>query len=450
MMPEENIKNLGDPILEFDSTDHLSTDPIFGLETWHPHRLPEMERVRAIAICQPQFKESLKSFWAHLKNGFTETPYTPYLGFEKTFSIPISDLELVVNPDVKKGELSTRFASSVRDIGTNADIVFAVLPYDFPQEARTVYNELKAASFQNRIKTQCIRKSILERQNATDRASYLWNISVGIFTKVGGTPWALNEKMNDVGCFVGFVADAVKREQTGYDKAGICEIIDNYGSHSIWVKEDLPSMTLTRENGMTVRDIKTSETRKLVESCLEKYCRSRLGMNYETKLSSLANKLVIFHLTDDFSTNVLDTMAKATTDFGLKRYEIIHLKQNTPFRLYSNESFDLKPMRGTMWEINERNAVLCTHGRREYHRGIVHKTYSRNKRIIPLGIEVLREENGVPIQDVCKQIVNLTGLCWYTTDIEMKMPVTIKIARRLSNLWERGVLSDFNDVRYVL
>jgi len=233
-------------------------------------------------------------------------------------------------------------------------------------------------------------------------------------------------------------------------KAGLCEVVDNYGSHVIWVKEDLPSMTLAKENGRRVLDIKEKDTINLVESSLDKYCRQRLGANYQERINSISDKCVVFHVTDNFSRNVLDTIEKAISDFGLERYQIVHLKYATPYKIYDGEDRALKPRRGTIWQINDRNAVLYTHGRREYRRGVVHRTYSRFKRIKPIGVEILRQNKGPSIYDSCTHIVNLTGLCWYTTDIEIKMPVTIKIARRLSNLWKRGVLGDFEDVRYVL
>jgi hypothetical protein len=448
---EGKTKAVADPLLEFDSAEHVSTDPIFGLENWEPHRLPDLECIRVIAICQPQLVDSLNQFWSDLQKGFQGNPFVPYVGFRNIFTTPITDIEETINPDRKIGELGTRFAASIRDIESEVDIVFAVLPYDYPQDAKEVYNELKAASFKKQIKTQCIRRSILQRLNSQDHASDLWNISTGIFTKVGGTPWILKEKMSEVGCFVGLVAASSFRGNASIsDKAGICEVIDNYGSHVIWSKEELPSMASIKENGRFVKNIESQETTKLVESCLDKYCRERLGANYQSKLCSLSDKVVVFHLTDDFSTNVLDTMEKAIQNFGLDRYQLVHLKNDTPYRLYSSESADLKPLRGTVWEINDENAVLYTHGRREYHRGKVHKTYSRFKRINPIGIEILRQNKGISMYDSCKHIVGLTGLCWYTTDIEMKMPVTIKIARRLSSLWKRGVLTDFEDVRYVL
>ena len=452
MVFEKKLKTIDDPILEFDSSEHKSTDPINGLENWDPNKLPDLECIRVSAICQSQYVNVLKQFWDHLRNGYNGNRYVPYLGFRESFAAPITDILSTVNPDVKSGDIDTRFAASVRDIGSSADIVFVVLPYDFPQEAMTMYNEIKAASFQSKTKTQCIRRNILGRVGSPDHAIDLWNIGVGIFTKVGGTPWVLSDRMSDVGCFVGLVTDSVKRgTQTVSDKAGICEVVDNYGSHVIWAKEELPSLSFAKEEGRTVREIDKKETTKMIESCLEKYCRQRLGSNYHDRMNLLSDKLVVFHLTDDFSKGVLETMEKAITDFGLERYQIIHLKQDTPYRLYSNESNDMTPLRGTVFEVNDKNAVLYTHGKREYHRGTVHNVYTRNKRgIKPIGVEILKENKGVPIYETCKHVINLTGLCWYTTDIEMKMPVTIKIARRLGMLWKRGVLSDFADVRYVL
>ena len=443
-------RSIPDPRLQFDSSDHVSVDPIFGLDNWDPYRLPDLECVRAAAICQPALQSLLKRFWSNLKDGYEGNPFVKYSGFRSIFTTPITDLEVIVNPDMKNGELSTRFAASVRDIEPNVDIVFAVLPYDYPQDAIEVYNELKAASFKSRMKTQCIRRSILQRLDTKDHAIDLWNISTGIFTKVGGTPWILDETMSEIGCFVGMVAERCPEGSPTFGKTGICEVIDNYGTHVIWSKEDLPSMSLIREDRRMVKNIDEKDTTRLIESCLDKYCRQKLGPNYQQRLNLLSDKVVVFHFTDDFSENVLDVMEKTIQNFGIERYQLIHLKNNSPFRLYSNENSEFKPLRGTVWELDDENAVLYTHGRREYRRGRVHKVYSRNKRITPIGVEILRQNKGIAIYDACSHVLNLTGLCWYTTDIEMRMPITIKIARKLSSLWKRGVLSDFEDIRYVL
>jgi len=192
---------ISDPILEFDSSTHLSTDPIFGLENWDPNKIPDLEIISAYAICKPQLQASLAKFWGHLQNGYEEDVYVPYPGFRNVFGIPIADITNIVNPDTKRGEISTRYAASIRDIESDADLIFIVLPYDLPQDALEVYNELKATSFSRRIKTQCIRRTTLERLDETkptrsNHAIDLWNISVGIFAKVGGTPWGLKDEMS--------------------------------------------------------------------------------------------------------------------------------------------------------------------------------------------------------------------------------------------------------------
>ncbi|MDH5439473.1 MAG: hypothetical protein OEY31_02570, partial [Candidatus Bathyarchaeota archaeon] len=370
-MLKERVSLIGNPILEFDSSSHISTDPIFGLENWTAHRFPDLKRVSVCGICVPKLQSLLATFWRDLREGYEEDVYVPYPGFEKAFGIPIGDISSVVNPDRKKGDIPSRYAASVRDTEPDVDLVFVVLPYESPQDAREVYNELKAASFSKRIKTQCIRLTTLGRKDGdksvrSNHAIDLWNISVGIFTKVGGIPWVLKNRMSRIGCFIGLVTQTrrIAERQYGGNKAGICEVVDDYGSHVIWVKEDLPSLAWIRENGRRVLDIEERDIVNLSESCLDKYCRERLGPNYPDRMSSLSSKCVVFHVTDSFSNKVLDIMERTISDFGLERYQIIHLKYDTPFRLYDKEDRGLKPLHGTFWQINEKNAVLYTHGRR--------------------------------------------------------------------------------------
>lgn len=461
------IGRISDPVLQFDSVTHIATDPIFGLENWDPHKFPDLECIDVCAVCPPEYRDSLKLFWGDLTKGYTKDVWVPYPSFRSVFDIPITDLDEIYNPSAKVGEIPARYSSVIKDIG-DFDLALVVLPYETAADAFEVYNEVKASSFSKspRIRTQCIRRSTLKRLDKlndardekqkksvrSDHAIDLWNISVGIFTKVGGTPWVLKDSMPEIGCFIGMVtnARAVTERQYVRDKAGICEVVDSYGSHVIWAKEDLPSMSWTKIEGQSVLDIRPREIRNLVGACLDRYCRQLLGPSYEDRLSTLFPKSIVFHVTDRFSESVLDAIEEEISGYGFKSYQIVHLLHQSSYRLYEEESSDLIPCRGAFWEIDDNHALVYTHGRREYRRGAVRRVYSRHKRVSPIGVEILREAKSPPIDKVCEHIVNLTALCWYTTDIELRMPVTIKIARRLSELWKRNVLADFEDVRWVL
>jgi len=462
------VNNINNPVLEFDSALHVSTDPIFGLSTWNPCKYPDLDEIKVCAICSPAYKNALQLFWSYLKNGFNEKVFVPFPGFSNVFNISIDDLTDIINPDKKPGDIPTRYASAVKDVSADYNIAIVILPYDFPLEAREVYNETKAASFSKdpRLKTQCIRRKTLFKldeittDKTEDEIKYirsahsinLWNVAVAIFTKVGGTPWKLKDIMSEVGCFTGIVASTKLLDERRYikDKVGICEVTDSWGSHVIWAKEALPSMGWAEEEGVRVLDISPDEVRGLIGSCLEKYCRTILGPGYEEKLDTIKDKLLSFHLVDVFSKKVLDEMEKTIVDFGFDKYQIIRLQGKAPARIYDQESSDNLPLRGSYWKEDESKAILYTHGRREYRRGKVRRIYSIHKRVTPIGVEILRQNKGLNIEKVLEQILNLTGLCWYTTNIEIKMPVTIKIARRISDLWKRGVLADFEDVRFVL
>jgi hypothetical protein len=469
-MSRKNIQvnQISNPDLEFDSSTHVAADPIYGLSTWDPCVYPSLQDIKVCAVCAPAYVNDLQKFWADLKGGFDHNVFVPFPGFSTIFNLPMSDLTTIINPDRKTGDVTTRYASSVKDVPSDFDMTIVVLPYDLPIEAAQVYNEVKASSFSRtpRLKTQCVRKSTLQRldditpdkndnQIRYIRSAHsidLWNIGTAIFTKVGGTPWKLKEPMSEVGCFTGLVTNTKLIDVRRYikDSVGVCEVVDSWGSHVVWVREALPSLKRSREDGVSVIEIEPDETRRLFQSCLDKYARTVLGSNYHDKIDVIKDRLLVFHITDIFSQNVLDEMENAITDFGFDRYQIIKLQAAAHPRIYDQDSIDNVPLRGSYWKESEDDAILYTHGRREYRRGIVKRTYSVHKRVTPIGVQVLRQNNGFTLEKTLQHILSLTGLCWYTTDIEIKMPVTIKIARRISDLWKRGVLTDFEDVRLVL
>ena len=460
-----DVGNLENPILEFDSVAHIATDPIHGLSNWGPHQHPDLNEIRAYAVCAPQFKANLEEFWDGIINGFNEDVFVAFPGFSKVFGIPITKFVSIINPDKKSGKIATRYSSAVKDIPSDCDIAVIVLPYDNPVEARDVYNEVKAASFSRepKLKTQCIRKITLAkleeieykiRKVRSEHSINLWNLATAVFTKVGGVPWKLKNEMSEVGCFIGMRTNTKLIDERRYvkDKIGICEVADSWGTHVMWVKEALPSMQRTREEGLKVIDINPDDISKLVESALDRYCRTTLGVDYDKKIETIKNKVICFHVRDVFSKKVLDAMEEAINGFGFGRYQIVRIEPAASARIYDKESTDNIPLRGLYWKENDLSAILYTHGRRQYRRGIVRSTYSIHKfdRVTPIGVNIVRQNRGLSIDKVLQHIMNLTGLCWYTTAIEIKMPVTSKIARRISELWKRGVLSDFQDIRFVL
>lgn len=59
---------------------------------------------------------------------------------------------------------------------------------------------------------------------------------------------------------------------------------------------------------------------------------------------------------------------------------------------------------------------------------------SRDQTPRPLELEV--EENATPysVRDFAQQVLGLTKLDWNTTDLEIRMPITIKYARKVAAL----------------
>jgi len=305
-----DVGSLKNPILEFDSTTHIATDPIHGLSNWGPHEYPDLNEIRAYAVCAPRFQANLEEFWDGIINGFNTDVFVEFPGFSEVFGIPITKFVSIINPDKKSGEITTRYSSAVRDIPSDCDIAVIVLPYDNPIEAREVYNEVKAASFSRepKLKTQCIRKITLAKLEEIEYETYdrmikktrsehsinLWNFATAVFTKVGGVPWKLKDDMSEVGCFVGMVTNTKLIDERRYikDKMGICEVADSWGTHVMWVKEALPSMQPTREEGLKVIDIDPNDVSRLVGSVLDRYCRTTLGVDYDEKIKTIKNKII--------------------------------------------------------------------------------------------------------------------------------------------------------------
>ena len=115
-------------------------------------------------------------------------------------------------------------------------------------------------------------------------------------------------------------------------------------------------------------------------------------------------------------------------------YALIHIESSNPYRGYGEENLNETAVRGDLIldrELGNR-AILLTTGCVQSDEGI----RKRNRLGTPKPLEVEVEANTTPYsaRDFTRQILGLTKLDWNTTELEVRMPITIKYARKVADL----------------
>ena len=291
------------------------------------------------------------------------------------------------------------------------------------------YPELKALRFEHTSRTiriQFLRENTLRKALADSmRMEYtLWNLSTALYTKCNGTPWVHYGPILPAGIFIGiaFTKPRITQETISSKKVfcyGIMTIYNRYGLHidtkvTPIIFQIPKSRPLPRTKGLF---IPYSDMKKLLREIIGRY----------------QPPIVIIHKSARFHKD-----EKRAIDEVLKgrsiSYVLVHIESSNPYRGFTNSQFEFSVTRGDLIldRENPNRAILFTTGCIRIRDRIKLRTRPGTPRAIELEIE--QNISSFDVESLAKQILALTKLDWNTTDIEVRMPVTIKYARKASLL----------------
>jgi len=121
----------------------------------------------------------------------------------------------------------------------------------------------------------------------------------------------------------------------------------------------------------------------------------------------------------------------------------VHIKGNSIYRCYDRSSGDLSVKRGALLidRLRSGRAILFTTGR--VGEG------ERRRLGTPRSLELSVHKNTSPlgVREMAEQVLALTKLDWNTTELEVRMPITLEYSRRAARLAPFVLAKDAVDLK---
>ena len=420
-------ERLPEPLLRF----HMRrkyVNPRTGLSRAGPYDAykHKCDDVRVGLVTGTSISGLAEKFMQHLKNG-----HGYYKGFCNVFK---------VNDFIFDNEMKKEINDKDNDVLSNIENAYFELAEKLPDKSSIIiilndetinrnYVKIKAIRFKYSKKTirlQLIKRSTLEKalKDSMMLDFTLFNVATAIYAKLGGTPWILDQQLIPAGVFIGIaftrpkiVAFNNKAKEIFY--YGILTVYNKYG----------------RYIDMSVRGIKIELSKNLkIRGTKGLYIpKSHMVEMLKQVIGTYFPPVVIIHKSARFHIDEKEAVKQVLGSRGID-YALIHIESSNPYRGYGEDIYGKTVVRGDLildTELNNR-AILFTTGCTQSDYGIQKRGRPGTPR--PLELEV--EENTTPysVEDFAKQVFGLTKLDWNTTDLEVRMPITIKYARRVAAL----------------
>mgnify|MGYP001772981659 FL=1 len=414
-------KRLQEPYLLFNMRRRYS-NPRIGLVRAGPydafrHRNDE---VHVGLIVESNVINDAKKFMEYLKLG-----YNYYKGFKSTFGVK----DFVFNDRYVKTVDPTSSNDVLRDIEysyheladnlPSGSTIIVVMDDDIIESN---YIKIKAFKFyyhDKEVRLQLVRRSTLEMVlKDPDMLDFtLLNVATAIYARAGGTPWVLEHELLPAGIFIGIAF--TKPKSVGPNEFfyyGILTVYDKFGKYldmrARALRVRIPGVRKPRTKGLY---IPRSDMEKLLEGIISDY----------------KPPVVILHKSARFHEGEIAAVRNVLGGMGI-RYALIHIESSNPYRGYG-KTCNGTVVRGDLildMELRDRAILFTT--------GCVQGAQNRAKPGTPKPLELEVEGNTTPYsaEDFAGQVLALTKLDWNTTDPEVRMPVTIKYARRAAALMQ--------------
>ncbi|MFW9879016.1 MAG: Piwi domain-containing protein [Candidatus Thorarchaeota archaeon] len=275
---------------------------------------------------------------------------------------------------------------------------------------------------------------VLEKMSNLNNLQYiLWNISVAIYTKVGGIPWILKNS-NNVDITLGLRFS--RNEDKGYT-TGFIAIFNSYGEYMGIFSETFSDEdyglsnidNLFKSGGMTVPAVLI---KKLIGDSLDNYYKfqaKEIGTLAVQKIGQFGNVEKI-------------GFEEVLESHDIENYSLIEIYNKNLQRFFNLDKNSLNIDRGICFPFSENHGFLCTTG---------------DYKSIQFGREKIKEHiMGTPkpflvnlrtnyncygnFIDACQDIFSLTGLHYQTvTHNEIRLPATLLFAHRIANFSKYGI-----------
>lgn len=301
-----------------------------------------------------------------------------------------------------------------RDDVISDDIIFA--NRNFP---KTVYDSQGDINLHNIIKilgmkydvvTQIIKPDTLNNKANEDDVTVAWNLAVSLLYKAKKIPWKFSE-FEDNTCYIGIGFYRDFSQSNVIMNASMAQVFLSTGDSFILIGDKF--IYTTQKEDLEPR-LDLDNATSIVNKVLDFY-KNQKG-NYPSRL--------VIHKTSNYSDHEINGFFNNKAN--LKNIDLITIQEDSKIRLYRQAKYPV--MRGTAIISDDRNECLL------YTVGYIPSLGTYPGMGIPKPIIIKKFTNNSDIEVICKEILTLTRLDWNTIKFSLKLPVTIKFPKKVSNI----------------
>jgi len=351
-----------------------------GLKTYGPYDASRLgkENVRCTLIYLPSLQCEKQKLVDGLING-----NGAFSGFKSLFRIP---LEFVVEREIRPGRVGDVIKDTIRN--DEPDIVIAITP----SGDEKIYTDIKALLLAHGIPSQVVTAETL--RNRQGLPWILENIALQIYAKIGGTPWTVMSYPQRRELVVG-VSRAMDREKNYV--VGFIILFTHDGDYQFMYSLAPKPVEWNK------LEVYREELMSLILDAYEEY---------EHKVGKPSS--IIIHLCKRPGRfREVAAVEKAIQEIGHDLpYALLHLNDDTNYRLFDTTHPTYVPLSGIKVEINPNTALLLLDGRAPDQMG----QETRKKRGVPRVLEVSMDKRStLPIEEfprLIQQVFEFARVNW--------------------------------------
>ena len=263
---------------------------------------------------------------------------------------------------------------------------------------------------------QIVRRSTFDESVAPptgsgrqDEATRAWNLHVALYYKAGGVPWRMRRASRDLTtCFVG-----VSFYQAGGDgnlETAVAQVFNERGDGVVVRGESAVPRGDDRQPHLSGEG-----ARQLLLSALDEYRRE-----HRTEPAR-----VVVHKASAFTDGEAEGFRFAAEDRRLDALDLMWVTSSEGVRAYRRGQ--APPLRGTMIEFDENEALLYTRGSIDFY-----STYPGMHVPTPIGIRALSPTKS--IKGLAEEVMALSKMNWNQTRLDGRLPVTLRTAEQVKRV----------------
>lgn len=338
--------------------------------------------------------------------------------------------ESVVEPAVRlKARVQFKNASKARSFYETRSLFSEVdeaIPAYFYEEH--FHNQLKARLLKDMVLTQVAKESTLANvgrigepgvaeSDVRRQSEIAWNLSTGVFYKVGGRPWKVASIREGV-CYVGLV---FKKDETQGTQRNACCAAQMFldsgdgvvfkGAVGPWYNEDTGDYHLTREAAKALGTLVIT--------------------SYKKKFDGKAPREVFIHGKVRFEKEEWNGFEEAASEVT----NIVGVRIRHEFNLKLYRQGQNPVLRGLAHIRGERSAHLWT-------KGWTPRIQTYPGRGVPNPLIIELNKGQASLETVLRDILTLTKLNYNTCIFGDGMPITLKFANAVGEILTAGPIKD--------